>query len=244
MSKKVQQSKDEFEEKVQPGIFHIHVDSRSSLNDKFDLFNIIKEDLNFFFTNFSGHPEGHASITTPNPHMTLKLNTLREFEAKWEELVKVCKQYDFAGYLEGEIIPIDEIIQFREYLGGVSPTFKLITRPLRGPPKDEFRETEVHLVMDADKSDPRVIVDLLKAGFSGAYMQKTRGDIKYQAIVLTAQGSRKEVFSLVDLLRDYLAKVDGVVRGTIKVEKVLKYKLFHMDHTHLPHILADIKYTE
>lgn len=228
------------EETVQLGIFHIHIDSRVNLGDKTKLFDHLQQELGFYYTNFSGHPHGYASITTPYPHLTLKLIDKREFKDRWERVAKSCRDYDFAGYIEGEVIPLDELVPSAPYLEGIPAPFTLKKRVLRGPPHEEFRDIEIHLTMDADNSHPNVISHLLDAGFSGAYMPKRRGDLEYRTIILTAQGFQNTIRPLVDLLRDYLLKVGGVQRGTIKVEKVLKYELFHMDYTQLPPIVEEI----
>ncbi len=228
------------EETVQSGIFHIHIDSRINLGDKNTLFDYFKQELGFYDTNFSGHPIGYASITTPHPHLTLKLRNKPEFEERWEKVSRACRDSDFAGYIEGEVIPIDELVQSTKYNEKIPIPFTLQKRSLRGPPQEEFREIELHLTMDAEKSHPEVIHHLLDAGFSGAYMPKKRGDIEYKAIILTAQGFRKTIHPLTGLLRDYLSAVGGVQRGTIKVEKVLKYELFHMDYAQLPLVVEEI----
>ncbi len=228
------------EETVQPGIFHIHIDSRVNLGDKSKLFDYLQKELGFYYTNFTGHPPGYASITTPCPHLTLKLREKQEFEERWERVAKVCKDYDFAGYIEGEVITIDELVQSAKYVEGIAVPFNLKKRSLRGLPNEEFRDIEIHLTLDAEKSNPEVIRHLLDAGLSGAYMPKKRGEEEYTSLILTAQGFRKTIHPLVNLMRDYLLNVGGVVRGTLKVEKVLKYELFHMDYTQLPLVVEEI----
>jgi hypothetical protein len=84
-----------------------------------------------------------------------------------------------------------------------------------------FRECEVHIVMDADRSDPRLLEYLSRIGMFSAYMQKPYG----RAIVFTAGGNKAMIDPLGRGLLSYLANAGGTIHGSIKEERIIGYWL-------------------
>lgn len=212
------------------GIYHIHVDGRvvePQLRQKFF-------DLGFVEKNFSGHPEGFQSFA-PDFHVTLRLEARHQFDAAWQSLEAVVEQGEFVGYLEGEYIKCDDVIEERPYIDLPVP-FQVTRRRLTGAMGEEFRQTELHLVMDRDASDPRLVDRLLRAGLYGVYMPK--GD--HVAVVLTAQGFIRDIGPLLGQLRTYLSQAGGTVRGTLKEERAIRHRLFGIAAADLPEIVEKV----
>lgn len=221
-------------EPTQPGIFHIHIDASYMPPD---LSKIVKGELGFYDHHFIGHPDGYEHFE-PNAHLTRKILTGKEFKQVWEELEGLVEGTDFGGYLEGEYIPTDDTIPESLYNDSVVFPFRVERRRLRGAPEEQFRETEIHLVMDKDKSDERVVRKILDAGLYGAFLPKK----DYTAVVLTMQGFCRDIEPLIQSLTEYLHKAGGVVRGTIKEERAIRYKLIGVNPQELPEIADRVIY--
>lgn len=222
-------------ERTSPRVYHIHFDARVMP----DSLQAYLESLGFRNDNFSGAPEGYRSFE-PDSHMTRKTFDKDEFVDLWQDAEKRAEGSDFVGYMEGEFIAYDDLIDEKSFgpakLGYLIVPFSIRRRQLRHP--EMFRETEIHLAMDADRSDPYMIKSLLDAGFYGAYMRKQ----DRRNIILTAQGFRKDIEPLASSLRTYLNEFGGVVRGTLKEEKIVRYKLFGVEVSELPEVVDNVAY--
>ena len=217
---------------MEASIFHIHIDATElpkSLEDY-----VIKE-LGFYENGFSGHPPGYRHFE-PNRHLTVKPKDRAEFNRIWASLSTNAAAHGLIGYIEGEYISSDDTIKFIPYKEAEVP-FKIGRRHLSHDEK--FRQTELHLVLDADESDPRLIQSLLESGLYGAYIPKK----DHKAIVLTAQGYIKDVTPLIKSLRDYLAIAGGAKRCSLKEERALTYELFGIGSEQLPEVIKNIEYT-
>ncbi|MFT5890279.1 MAG: hypothetical protein ACI9Y7_000369 [Dokdonia sp.] len=220
-------------EKTQPEIFHIHIDAQEMTEE---LYEYAIKTLKFYDSDFNGHPEGFLHFE-PEKHLTLKLITKAEFDETWEKLAKFTDKTKLRGYLEGEFIPIDEFIPYTEYKDIPIP-FKIERRKLTGKDNEEFRQTEIHLTMEKDKSNPDLMKKLLEAGLYGAYIPKRRGTF----LVLTIQGFIKDIVPLTNIIREYIIESGGAYLCTIKEERALKYKLFGISADDLPEIANKIIY--
>ena len=181
-------------ESVLPGIFHLHIDGQA-LSPDADA--IIKHRFGFVDGDFCGHPEGYRHFE-PNYHRILKLEDRTTFNRIFDELEFVAKMHDFQGYIEGEYIKTDVIIQNGDFDDSVAVPFRINRRLLRGEPEEPFREAELHLVMNKDESDERLIKKLLAAGLYGAHIPKA----DHIAIVLTAQGYIRDIDRLMPQLTE------------------------------------------
>ena len=221
-------------ESTQPNIFHIHIDAQSM---PAELSRFAREELAFADTNFSGHPPGYVHFE-PKQHLTLKVQTRREFDRVWTALEEKVSQSDFVGYLEGEYIPRDDFIPYKPHSDLPVP-FQVLRRRLTGGQEEEFRQGEFHLVYKKDESDPRLTEKLLAAGLYGAFMPKADGEF----VVLTMQGYVRDVGPLTEALKTYIQEAGGAYRCTLKEERAIKYTLFGVDNNDLPEIADRIEYS-
>jgi hypothetical protein len=225
------------QESVAPRMYHIHIDGMH-LPEEMD--RHARERFGFVRHNFIGHPDGYDHFE-PNAHRTLKLKSKdkTEFERVWNELSDVAVSTGFIGYLEGEFISSDEILEDRSYDPSVPVPFRIERRLLRGEAHGEgFREMEFHLVMDRDVSDERLIKSLLDAGLYGAYLPKA----DHTALVLTMQGFKRDIKQLVRSLKGFLLRAGGYARCTIKEEIAIRYQLFGTSEERLPEIADRVVY--
>ncbi len=230
-----EKSKVSMEEPTAPEIFHIHIDSQDPVTDDTTAFNnwVVKT-LGFYHHDFIGHPAGYKHFE-PSIHSTFKTRDKNEFEKVWSKLVNKVKDFpNMFGYLEGEYIPTDKRIAFKPITEFFLPKFSVLRRTLTEI--EEFRQTEFHLVLDNKYSDQRVITALLDAGLYGAILDKK----DYQAIVLTAQGHRRIIHPLMKEVKDYLNRVGGVVRCTLKEEISIHGHKVNIIEEKLPEIVDQL----
>lgn len=222
-------------EKTQARIYHIHLDTKTASTE---LHTKIQQELGFFAHHFSGHPDGYVHFE-PTSHSSIKLFSRDEFNKTWNRAVElVTTEKDVIGYLEGEFIPIDVAITFKEMVSYLPPPFRIKRRTLDQNKGEKFRETEFHLVMDFDRSNQKVINGLLDAGLYGALLAKQ----DHRAIVLTIQGHQRFIKPLIQTVIEYLNEVGGVQRCTIKEEVALANQLFNMPSNDLPEIIDELTY--
>lgn len=214
------------------GIFHIHIDTKT---ESPEIHEAVKQ-MGFYEHNFVGHPDGYVHFE-PRKHSSIKLPDKIEFQKKWQDLqVLMRTDKNLKGYIEGEYIPTDLEIPQKEVRQFELPQIRIVRRKLSTALGEKFRETEVHVVMDFDNSDRRVITGLLDAGLYGALLNKK----DHRAIVLTAQGSNRIITPLIQEIRWYLERVGGVINGSIKEEKALKYALYNMNVEELPEVVDKV----
>lgn len=220
-------------EKTQPKIFHIHIDAKQMPRE---LEEYAISELGFTITDFEGHPEGYEHFE-PIRHLTLKLDTKELFEAAWSKLENKTNDLEFIGYLEGEYIPIDDFIPYKQYQDIPLP-FKVTRRKLDPGNKEDFRQTEFHLTLEKDLSHPDLIKKLLDSGLYGAYIPKDDGVF----LVLTMQGYIKDIDPLIDSVRKFIEDSGGACRCTIKEERAISHKLYSIAPDDLPEIADTIEY--
>jgi hypothetical protein len=209
--------------------FHIHVDAQT-LSPEFESYLI--DDLGFWRSDFSGHPEGVEHFEPPH-HLTKKVSSGVEFRADFEKLVAYAEVHaPMRGYLEGEFIALDEDLEEGPFDTSVAAPFRLETSSL---PEGMFRESEIHVVLDRDRSDPRLIENLTGMGLFTAYMTKPYGT----AQIFTAQGSKADVQELLPALTRFLKMAGGAVNCSIKEERVAGWWLSG-DGLRLPPVIGRI----
>lgn len=96
-----------------------------------------------------------------------------------------------------------------------------------------FRESEIHITLDRETSDPIVREMLLKIGFVLATIPKSYG----VAEIFTVQGTRKQIRELLFLTLDYLNNIGGIARGSIKEELIARWWI-SPDITKLPPVVG------
>jgi hypothetical protein len=211
-------------------IFHIHVDA-AELDSSFESY---LAQAGFIRTDFAGHPEGADGFEAPN-HLTLKLSEAAEFRKKFNEVEQQASATKgIRGYLEGEFIPVDREVEDRPYQAGVNIPFRVTNRPIA---RGEFRETEIHITLDRDRSDSRLLASLSGMGFFSAYMRKSYG----VAQIFTVQGSRVEIDQLLPQLVHYLETCGGTGSCSVKEERVVRWWLSEPS-VPLPPVIGDIQW--
>ncbi len=220
-------------ENTEPGIYHIHVDGKS-ISEK--LYNRLISDFHFVNSDFSGSPEGYEAFY-PERHLTLKLKGKDGFRWTWDNLLAIVSEEEFVGYLEGEFIPIDKKIEFKDYNNSVPFPFLVTRRRLSEEKGESFRETEFHLALDYDKSDKELIDKMLESGMLPAKVDKgERGHF----IIFTLQGYPRDIKRLIKMLEEYLAEAGGAVSCTLKEEAVIDHELYGVTIDDLPEIVDTI----
>lgn len=193
--------------------FHIHIDA-INVSEEFD--KLVTSQFEFWRGDFAGHPEGIEHYE-PTTHLTYKTSSSLEFKSVFEKIVRYASTDPlFQGYIEGECIPIDLDIPSRPYNPSIQLPFQFTTIKL---PAGIFRETEIHITLDRDKSDPRLLHSLHQMGFFAAYLPKA----DHVAEILTVQGTKDKIQTLLPPLMEYMEQVGGAANCSIKEERIAKW---------------------
>jgi hypothetical protein len=212
-------------------VYHIHVDAQHLAPD-FETF--LLESLGFFLSHFAGHPEDALHFEAPR-HLTCKTNDSKVFLEVFEQAKAFAEANpsSFVGYIEGECIPLDLDLLDRPFDPSIEFPFKFELAPL-SPGK--FREDEIHITLDRDKSDPRLLQVLRSAGFFSAYMEKPNNVVE----ILTVQGTYRQIQELLPDILKYLNAAGGSVSCSVKEERIIKWWLSQPDVPVPPTISAVI----
>jgi hypothetical protein len=200
-------------------MFHIHVDA-SSIAPDFDLY--LSEELGFQRNDFGGHPDNVEAYEPPN-HLTLKTTSSEVFKTVFDAVVAYASNRPaMHGYVEGEFIPLDREIALIPFNAGVRPPFRFTTS---GLPPGTFRETEIHITLSRDQSDPRLLQVLEQMGFFAAFLPKPYG----MAEIFTVQGTREKINILLQPLIEYLERAGGAAECSIKEERIARWWVSSLD---------------
>jgi len=219
-------------EATQPRIFHIHIDAQTMSKR---LYDYAVNELKFYPSNFDGGPPESDSIE-PQQHLSIKIKEKVNFEKTWNFLIDFINNDDLVGYLEGEFIPIDDFIPFKPYQDIPFP-FKIKRRKLNGE-SELFRQTEIHIALEKDKSHPDLIKKFLDSGFYGSYIPKEHGIF----LVLTMQGYIKDIKNIYNSTTNFLVKSGGAYLCTVKEERAIKHKIYNIKQEDLPEIADKITF--
>jgi|GEM_PF-2374971 len=190
--------------------WHIHVDA--SRIDA-DLEEALIDRLGFWRMDFCRTVDEVSYA--PERHLTRKFHDQLEFRRVTDETLALVQAGDrMSGYIECEMLPFDDDLPEQPYRITPIP-FRLEMRELA---LGEFRQTEVHVTMGIEESDPRLLEAFREMGFYSASLEKDYG----RAIVWTAQGSREHIDAIIPALRGFLDSAGGVARGSIKEERVVR----------------------
>src|SRR5689334_12795334 len=129
-------------------MFHIHVDA-VTLEPVLEEY--LTRQLGFWRSDFS-HQFADDDGYEPAHHLTQKPETSSQFRRLFGKVVDFAKAHpgSMRGYIEGEFIALDTDVDERPFDPSVKPPFQLTLAPL---PSSSFRETEVHISLDKDRSD-------------------------------------------------------------------------------------------
>lgn len=190
--------------------FHIHIDAQSLTAD-FERHLI--DGLGFWRNDFSGHPEGLPHYEPPH-HLTQEPATSQEFRHLFDRVLPLAQAPGaMRGYIEGEFVALDQDFPTRAFDPSVPAPFTLRRTFL---PSGAFRESEIHITLDRDRSHPHLLLGLLDMGFYAAYLPKSYGT----AEIFTAQGSRPNIDAILPALGHYLEDAGGAVECSIKEERI------------------------
>jgi len=193
--------------------FHIHVDAQE-LDAGLEAY--LRDELGFWRSDFAGHPEGEEGFEPPH-HWTLKTDAGEEALAVFEKLrTRAGEPGSMTGYLEGEYVASDRDISYRPFDPEVPIPFRLSRRTLA---PGSFRESEVHITLSRDGSDPRLAAALKAMGFFAAYLPKSYG----MAQVFTAQGTRQQASEVQDAITRYLEAAGGAAECSVKEERIVRW---------------------
>jgi hypothetical protein len=202
------------------GEFHIHIDAHQ-LAHQFE--DKLLQELGFANTDFAGHPEGVLHFETPR-HLTYKTKDAKTFKTVFDAIADYLKENteSITGYVEGEYIPLDIDLEEQPF----DPTIPVPCKfELTTLATGTFREDEIHVTLDRDRSDPRLIDNLRSMGFFSAYMDKSFGTVE----ILTAQGSKQNVQQLLSKVLSYLKAAGGAVKCSVKEERIVRWWLSKPD---------------
>jgi hypothetical protein len=211
--------------------FHIHIDAKW-LSDEFE--KVLIEKLQFYLKNFSGFPINMARYA-PDRHLTYKVDNVKTFHEKFDEILNFVNHHpdSMSGCIEGEEIPRKIAIPTSPFNPDILQPFKLERGNL---PTGKFREDEIHITLDRDRSDPRLILSLRQMGFFSVYMDKDYGT----AEIFTTQGSGRDIRTVLPLITNYLNEVGGAVNCVIKEEIIVRSWMSSPD-LQLPPVISTIQ---
>jgi hypothetical protein len=205
--------------KMNRGEYHIHIDA-SYLAAKTE--DELLDKFGFTSTAFSGHAEGAFHFEMPI-HFTFKTRDINDFYRQFDIVQRhfLDDPGSITGYLEGEYVPIDLDIETKPFDATVPIPLQLELSNLE---PGSFREDEVHITMDRDKSNPQLLENLRSMGFFSAYMDKPQGNVE----IFTAQGNKKNIRIILRQIKDYLNAAGGAIGCSIKEEIILRWWLSNL----------------
>jgi hypothetical protein len=211
--------------------FHIHIDA-VNISPAFEEY--LTKELRFWRSDFSGSPDS-ANAFFPVNHFTHKPETSKDFRTAFDRLLTYVKTQDaMKGYIEGEFIAVQKHIEEKPFDSSVSAPFKL-NRTRLAP--GTFRESELHITLNKDRSNPALIRSLVDMGLFSAYIPKPYGT----AQIFTAQGSRTHVQLIVQSLSEYLDNAGGAVDCNLKEERIADWWVSE-PNLQLPPVIGSIEW--
>ena len=214
-----------------PPHFHIHIDA-AWLDPAFE--GYVTRELGFYRTDFVG-PDGGK--TEPLNHLTLRVYDGHLYREAFTRVVDAAKDGELMrGYIEGEYVAVDADLPIGAFNPEVPQPFVLRMKSLA---PGTFRESELHIAMCAERSNPNLLCALHAMGLLTIYVPKSWG----VSIVFTAQGSRREVSQLVKVLRSFLEAAGGAVECSIKEERIVNWWI-SPGEVSIPPILESVEWKD
>lgn len=215
---------------------HIHVDAKEPMSTELHQLLVANE---FYNTDFlQERPFGIGGNPPPIEHLTRKFTNPKSCEQAWGIVLQLAEQYGLIGYLEKEDVLDLELPTSTLGTELLPIPFALTKKKLSGNPGEEFRQDEVHLVMDWEHSNRQLVELFVNAGMGAALMEKP----DHTAVVLTAQGFSRDIGPLYTCLSRYCSATSGIVRGSLKREVVKGYSLVGIRTDDLPAIVSEVHY--
>jgi hypothetical protein len=212
-----------------PATFHVHIDATST-SPTFE--DVITHALGFSSADFDDSVPETDSFQ-PARHFTLKPHDALEFKSAFEAVVNAAESTGgLEGYIEGEFIPLDCSIPSGDFNPEVPPPFRISRCQL---PMGGFRESEIHISVNRNRSDQRLGDVLRSMGFFVANILKPSG----LAQIFTVQGTRGQIDALLPATQSYLSLAGGAVNGSIKEERIARWWVSNPRLT-LPPVISQI----
>jgi hypothetical protein len=208
--------------------FHVHIDA-TELDPEVERFFV--DEHGFENTDFCGHPPGLPHFE-PDHHLTRKCADSATYRRLFAQTIDILSKTNMRGYVEGECVSSDVDLLAAPFVPNVTPGFRLTLARL---PQGHFRASEIHVTMNRDRSEPRLVEALCQAGFFAAYLPKSYGT----AVVLTAQGSRAMIDALLPRVHAFVLRAGGAVSCSVMEERVVGWWLSHAD-VELPPVVAAV----
>jgi hypothetical protein len=192
--------------------FHIHIDA-SWVTSEFEELLKAMEFRRLDFTRDVGDDGSYA----PAHHLTIKLYDAEQFRRVFDAIEScVQSQHAMTGYIEGEMLPFDLMIPGRPFCSTVAIPFKVELGELDS---GTFRESELHVTITKQGTDPGLVRRLRAMGLFCAHIPKPSG----MALVFTVQGFQSDIDLLAPALTQYLKAAGGSKDGSIKEERIARW---------------------
>ncbi len=210
--------------------FHLHVDA-TSLSESSEAYLL---DLGFDNRDFLTMREETDSFQ-PRRHLTMKFSNGSEYRQWFGKVAQHARlSHGIDGYLEGEYVPFDFAVSEKPFNPDIPVPFKISRKRL---PPGQFRESEIHVAVHRDSSDPRLFAKLREMGCFTAYTMKSTGVHQ----IFTIQGDRNRIKELSSPLIQFLEAAGGAVEATVKEERIIDWWLSDVNAP-LPPVLDSIEW--
>ncbi len=225
-------------EATRVGSYHIHSDAFAEVSKEFERG---ARALGFEDTSFTETAEGVEMFVPVGPKTMFSYFTddKRDFNEKWKAFYALAEKTGFVGYMEGEYGEPYTILPSKPHDSSVPFPFKITRRKIEGGSREPFRETEFHLELDYDASDPDLIQKLVESGLYGALYHEPEG---HRSLILTIQGNNSEIIPIQAALTEYLSKAGGIEKGKIAKEDVREHAEFNIASKRLPEVVDSVEF--
>jgi hypothetical protein len=211
--------------------FHIHIDAK---NIKSQFEKILIDNHKFGYKNFIKRQDLNPSYA-PETHLTHKTQDPNRASQIFKDIHTYLEQNpdSMTGYVEHEYIPETISIKYRTFNPDVPLPFQLELGDLA---IGAFRENEIHITLDRDNSDPRLLESLRQMGFFSALRQKDYGI----AEIFTTQGSYQDIQKVLPMIVSYLNQAGGAGACVVKEERIIHSWVSSPDYK-LPPVIKAIQ---
>jgi hypothetical protein len=210
---------------------HIHIDAK---NIEYQLEKLLIQKYGFDHKNFIQRQDLNPSYA-PETHLTYKTTNANQANQIFKDIHTYLEQNpnSMTGYVEYEYIPEQISIEYRTFNPDVPLPFQLELGDLA---IGAFREDEIHITIDRDNSDPRLLESLRQIGFFSALRQKDYGI----AEIFTTQGSYQDIQKVLPMIVSYLNQAGGAAACIVKEERIIHSWVSSLDYK-LPPVIKSIQ---
>jgi len=190
--------------------------------------------LGFYDDRFI-HPEGGRTPFVPLCHLTIRPANGSEQRQLFQKARDLAISYgkEVEGYLESEVAHVISGFAEMEFNPSVRLLAKVETTFL---PAGCFREDEIHVQFDKDRTHPRIAQEFQGAGWRQAFCPEEYGT----GDIWTVQGTRLQIEELLPMTLSYLNQVGGLASCAVRREVVAHWWMSRPDLP-LPPVIAAIQ---